>query len=227
MENNSNTSTQPETPPAATGPNVAELQAQLEEGKKQREGLLRDLQQERSKRQELETKLTPPAPSAANPDVKDDELGQVLKPYIEPVAKKAAAAEKELENLRLEKAQNFLTGKLGKSWESIEADRDFQDKMTQVIRKYGVTGNVYDMTVRAYELLQLESVRVKEEERARAAAASSTASIPPGTGAVSTTSAKKYTAHEFDKLHPKEFGALSQKGDFRKLPDGSFEYIPR
>lgn len=227
MENNSNTPTQPVATPAVTGPSVTELQAQMEELKKQSEGRLRDLQQERAKRQELETKLTSPAPSSVNTDVTDDELGKVLKPYIEPVAKEAAAAKQELEHMRLEKAQNYLTAKMGKTWDAIETDRDFQDKMTQVIRKYGVTGNVYDMTVRAYELLQLEGVRTKEEERTRAAAAAHTASLPTGTGAVTTSTAKKYTAEEFDRLPAKEFGALSTKGDFRKLPDGSFEYSSR
>lgn len=228
MEQNTNTPTQPEIP-AATGPTVAELQAQLEEAKKQSEGRLRDLQQERTKRQELEARAFSPASSPATPDVTEDELGKVLKPYLEPVAKRAANAEKELELIRYEKTQKYLESKTGKSWDAIEADRDFQDKLTQVVRKYGLTGNVYDMTVRAYDLMELESLKSKEVERVRAASAAQSQTIPSGTGSGSSNSsgAKKYTAEEFNKLPPLEFGKLSDVGGFRKLPDGTFEYTPR
>lgn len=228
MDQPNNTQIQPEPTPAATGPTVAELQAQMDELKKQSEGRLRDLQQERAKRQELESKVASATSPVVNPVVTDDELGQVLKPYIAPVAREAAEAKKELEQMRLEKTQKYLENKTGKSWDVIEADRDLQDKLTQVIRKYGVTGNVYDMTVRAYELLQLENLQSKETEKARAAAAASAQSLPTGTGNVSSSSAaKKYTAEEFNRISGKEFGSMDKAGSFRKLPDGSFEYTPR
>jgi hypothetical protein len=227
METNSNSQIQPDATLPAAEPTAAELKAQLEEIKNQSEGRLRDLQQERAKRQELEARVASATSSVVKPDVTDDELGRVLKPYIEPVAKEAATAKQELEQMRIEKTQNYLQSKTGKSWDAIEADREFQDKMTQVIRKYGVTGNVYDMTVRAYELLQLEDLKTKEAERARAASAAQNATLPSGTGTVSSSSSKKYSAEEFNRMAPSEFGNLSTKGNFRKLPDGSFEYNPR
>jgi hypothetical protein len=224
-----NTQPQPDaSSPVAAGPSAAELQAQLEEYKKQSEGRLRDLQQERARRQELEARLSSPAPSAAKPDVTEDELAKVLHPYIAPVAKQAAEAQAELETLRVEKAKTYLSEKTGKSWNVIESDHEFQDKMHQIVRKYGVTGNTYERTQRAYELFELENLRTKEVERVRAAQTASAASLPSGTGKpTSSTNAKKYTGEEFNRLPASEFGNMSDKGDFRKLPDGTFEYTPR
>lgn len=222
-----NTSTQSNASPVPPGPTVAELQAKLDEAQRQSEGRLRDLQQERAKRQELETHISS-ASSAAKPDVTHDELGQVINPYTAPIAAKADAALKELEQLRLEKTQAYLANKTGKTWDQIEADKSFQDKLNSVIRKYGVSGNVYDMTVRAYELMQLEDLRAKEEERQRAETAGTVASLPTGTGVIApSTSSKKYSADEFNAMSPREFGNLSKSGDFRKLPDGTFEYKSR
>lgn len=221
-----NTQTPPEATPAAAGPTAAELQAQLDEVKKQSEGRLRDLQQERARRQELEASRTSAAPSADNKtDVTENELDSVLKPHI---AKHVAPLAAELENLRVEKAQNFLASKTGKSWEAIETDTEFQSKMMQVARKYGITGNVYDRTVRAYELLELENLKTKEIEKERASKAAATASLPTGTGrAASPTGGKRYSAEEFHRLPASEFGNLNDNGNFRKLPDGTFEYTPR
>lgn len=229
MENtDTNTQTQPPAAPVASGSKEAELQAKVAELEKAREGLIRDVQHERARRQELETHIqNPPAPPAAQPGVTDDELGKVLKPYIAPVAKEAAEAKQELQALRLEKAQSYLEKATGKSWAQIEADHDFQSRMNQVIKKYGVTGNVYDMTVRAHELMKLEDLKAKEEDRARAASVAQVQSLPSGTGSVSTSSTKKYSADEFNRLNPLEFGNLADTGDFRKLPDGTFEYTPR
>jgi hypothetical protein len=220
-----NSQPQPEATPASAGPSADELKAQLDEMKKQSEGRLRDLQQERAKRQELEARYSSPAPSAAQPDVTEDELAKVLKPHIQQHVAPLAA---ELENLRVEKAQKYLETKTGKNWDAIEADREFQDRLHQVIRKYGVTGNIIERTERAYELLELENLRSKEAERVRAAQAASTQSLPSGTGkAASNASGKRYAANEFDGMSAREFADLSKKGDFRKLPDGSFEYNPR
>lgn len=221
MENqDSNSQPQPEAAPVVAGPSATELQAQLDEIKKQSEGRLRDLQQERAKRQEYEARLASAASPAENPGVKEDELGQVLKPYIAPIAQ-------ELEAMRLEKAQNYLVEKTGKQWHEIEADHELQDKLGQVIRKYGVTGNVYDKTTRAYELMQLEALKSKEEERSRVASAAQAQSLPSGMGKPTVSKGKSYTADEFANMSPREFGQMSKSGDFRKLPDGSFEFTPR
>jgi hypothetical protein len=225
-EQDVNTQSQPTETPAATGPNVAEIQAELERVRKESEGRLRDLQAERNKRQEYEQRLNSPAPSAVKPD--EDELGTVLKPYIAPIKRQAEEAVKELETMRHEKAQNYLTSKTGKAWEELNGDTVFQDRMAGVVRKYGITGNIFDMTVRAYELMQLEDLKAKEVERVRLAQASQTASLPSGTGSVApATASKKYTAAEFSALPAREFAALEKSGDWRKLPDGSFEHLPR
>jgi predicted DNA-binding protein (UPF0251 family) len=227
MDNaNGNTQT-PAAPPAPlAGPTVEELQAKAVELEKSREGLLRDLQEERRRRQELESRATPPAPSAAKEDVSQDELGKVLEPYIKPLKNQVDVAHKELESLRVEKAQNFLSGKTGKKWADIEADKGFQEKMFQVVNKYGVSGNVYDKTVRAFELMELEDLRTKDAERSRQAEAARAGSLPSGSPAAPVTNGKEYSADEFDRMDTSEFDALSSKGNFRKV-DGKFVYTPR
>lgn len=227
MAQDENTQTQPAPgTPAATGPTVAELQAQLDEIKKQSEGRLRDLQSERARRQELEQRIpSTPAPSAAQTtDENVDELGKVLTPYTAPIVKKVAIVEQELEALRYEKTQNFLVQKTGKTWDQIEADKDLQSRLIEVSRKYGVGGNIYDRTVRAYELMELENIRAKEVERNRAAAAATTSSLPTGSPAPTTSSAKEYTAEEFKRMPVSEFDRLSLEGGFRKTADGKFVY---
>lgn len=227
MENvNGNTQTPPAPPAPPAGPSLEDLQAQKAELEKSREGLLRDLQEERRKRQELESRASSSASSAGKEDVTQDELGKVLDPYIRPLKQNVEAANKELEMLRLEKAQTFLANQLGKKWEDIEADRDFQSKMIQVANKYGVSGNIYDRTVRAYELVQLEDLRAKEAERARAAKAQAAASMPVGAPAAPVSSGKEYSLTEFDRMSPSEFDALSSKGDFKKI-DNKIVYVPR
>lgn len=214
-------------PPVVTGPTVAELQAQLDELKKQSEGRLRDLQSERVRRQELEQRLppVPPVPSPGpNNDAPVDELGNVLKPYTAPIAKAVAGLSQELDSIRVEKTQNFLVQKTGKTWAQIEADKDFQSRMFEMVNKYGISGNVYDRTVRAYELMELEDIRTKEVERTRAATVAAGAGLPSGTPPPATPANKEYTAEEFKRMPLAEFDKLSAEGGFRKTPEGKFVY---
>jgi hypothetical protein len=220
--NDVNTQAQP-VPPVSAGPSADELRVELERVRKESEGRLRDLQAERAEKQELKARLTTPAPSA----VKQDELGEVLQPYIAPVAKAAREAQQELDGIRLEKAQSYLASKTGKSWEELQADTVFQDRLNSVVRKYGLSGNVYDIATKGYELMQLEDLKNKEVERARAANTANVGSLPSGTGVVSAVTSKKYTSDEFDAMSPSDFGRLEKSGNFRRLDDGSFEYIPR
>lgn len=225
---NSNAQT-PEVPTPATpaGPSLEEIQAKVTELEKAREGLIRDVQQERAKRQELEARLSqPPASSPAQPDVNQDELAKVLNPYLAPVVKQVEAANKELETLRLEKAQSYLSTKMGKTWDQIETDTAFQDKLLSVVRKYGVSGNIYDRTVRAYELLQLEDLKAKEADRIRAAQAASVQSLPSGAPPASSSAAREYSAEEFNRMGANDFDLLSSKGSFRKDASGKFVYTP-
>src|SRR5688572_10872402 len=96
MSENENTNVQtPAAPPATPAVNVEEIKAQMQaESNKQREGILRDLQNERAKRQELEARIQPPASPPANRDVSRDELGKVLDPYMAPIRKMADEAQK-------------------------------------------------------------------------------------------------------------------------------------
>jgi hypothetical protein len=223
--NDTNAQAQPTPAPVAAGPTAAELQAQLDEIKKQSEGRLRDLQNERAKRQELEAQINIPASPAANSGVTDDELGRVLKPYIEPLHKKTAELEARYAD---EKALNYLSTKTGKSVEAVLSDTTLQDKLMGTARKWGLTGDSFTVSKRAYELMELEDLRQKEADRARSASAASATTLPTGTGPVSTgRTVKKYSAAEFDVMSPREFGELSNSGDFRKLPDGTFEHISR
>lgn len=218
----SNTQAASAAPATPAAPTAEELQARLAELERQSEGRLRDLQEERRKRQELEQRLSPPAPSAAQPDVQDDEVAKIVAPHIrrhvEPLAQ-------ELESLRLEKAQNYLVQKTGKNWDSIENDRAFQDKMLQVVKKYGVSGNIYDKTVRAYELMELETLREKEAERARAAQVAQNTSLPSGAPPAPVTNQTSFSAEEFNRMPISTFDAMSKEGKFLKQADGSFVHV--
>jgi hypothetical protein len=220
---------QPPVPPVSPGSTVEELQARIAELERQSEGRLRDLQHERTKRQEVEQRyvVSAPSPEPIQPDVTHDELGKVLNPYIAPLQKQVAAANQELEQLRMEKAQNYLVQKTNKSWDAIEADQDFQSKLLNVVRKYGITGNVYERTTRAYDLMQLEDLRARQQEQQRAASVAASASMPTALPPQPASSMKQYSAEEFNRMPSSEFAAMSSKGDFRKNPDGTFSFISR
>lgn len=233
MDENSNPQANA-APPVATGPTVAELQAQLEEIKKQSEGRLRDLQQERDKRQELQQAQLAAASPAVTPapGVTDDELGKVLKPYIEPTLKAVAEMQKERAAEKAQQEENqalsYLASQTKTTVEEVLKNKDLQDKLIGVARKWNLVGDSYTVSKRAYELMELENLKTKEDERVRNASAARSASLPTGTGSsVSTSSAKQYSAEEFNKLPAKLFGDMADKGHFRKLPDGSFDYTPR
>lgn len=229
MENTSvnNANTQTQSVPDAAGINAVELQAELERVKKESEGRLRDLQAERSKRQELELRNQPPASSTENTtDVNQDELGKVLNPYIAPVVKKT---EEIAQNYYHDKAKDHLVNKTGKTWDDLQADISFQNRMVQTVRKWGLQGNTYDVTVKAYELMQLEDLKVREADRARASNAANNASLPNGTAPAPVGTGREYTSDEFNGMSKRvggEYDVLSQKGTFRKVGD-KFVYTPR
>lgn len=216
----------PPVPPA--GMSVEEMQAKLADLEKARDGLIRDVQQERMKRQELEQRMVQPSASSAVKPHEQDELGTVLNPYIGPVAKRVEAVSNELESLRLEKAQNYLVSKTGKSWDQIETDTVFQDKLLSTARKYGLDPrlNIYERTTRAYELLQLEELRAKEADKARAAAAAANANVPTTIPSSSASGKKEYDANEFSQMSHQEYDKLVAQGRFTKTAEGKFVFIP-
>jgi hypothetical protein len=222
---NSNTQTQQPVPPAPpAGQSVEEVKAQLQaEFDKTREGLIRDLQQERAKRQELESRLQPPAPSPANQDVSQDELAKVLNPYLAPVLKETAAIRAQLEE---ERAKSVLSTRAGKSWKEIEADKGLQEKLTDVARRYRLAGSSDQVVVKAYDIMELEDLKAKQAERERTTQAASQASMPSGAPPAPAVSGTKYSADSFNKMHWKQFDELSSKGSFRKVGD-EFIYTPK
>jgi hypothetical protein len=232
QENGSAQVQPPVETPAATGPNVAELQAKLAELERQSEGRLRDLQAERTKRQELEQRVNvaPASSTGAQPDVKDDELFNVVAPVIDkhPLVRQLLA---DREASIQEKAKLFLETKTGKKFDDLQNDVTFQDKLTQSVRKYGMGKDLYDTTVRAYENMkrdeELEQYRAEKAEAARLKAASSQGTLPTGNPPAPVQHGKAYSADEFNGMAPREFDRLSREGSFRKASDGTFVYTPR
>lgn len=224
----SNTQTQP-VPPVSTGLTVEELQAQLDVAKKESEGRLRDLQGERTRRQELEQRLeNPPAPSPGpQPDAKKDEVAELLNPYLAPVAKQAAEAAKFAQTYYQDKAVDFLAQKTGKSKDEILADTDLQNKLIATAQKWRFMGNVYDVTQRAYEALELEGLKVKETERTRTANASANSGLPSGAPPPPPTSSREFSQQEWTDLPKHEYAKLEQSGTFRQNEAGKIVYTPK
>jgi hypothetical protein len=108
------------------------------------------------------------------PDVNNVELANLISPVVAPmIAAQTSAFE----------AKQFLSSKVGKSWNELANDRDFQSKLETTISKYGISGSYYDVAVKAYEAMkrdeELETYRKREAERS-AASVPSTSSLPAG-----------------------------------------------
>ena len=224
MPDNSNTPAQSvATPPTAAEPTSAELQAKIAELEKQSEGRLRDLQSERQKRQELETKSTPTAPASSapvSPDVMQDELGKVLNPYFAPVMERVKKAEAFVANTYRDKALDHLSSKTGKSKEAVVADKDLDSKLTSIVKRYALTGNVYDVTVRAVDIMELENLREAEAERKRSAGASANSSLPTGMAPAPVVGAREYSEEDWSAMPLPEYEKLSQSGSFVQSKEG-------
>lgn len=227
-EENGITQTAPQsTPPtAAAQPSPAELQAKIAELEKQSEGRLRDLQSERERRQVAESKLNPPASVPQN-DVSQDELGKVLKPYLAPIEERAKKAEAFVANTYRDKALEHLASKTGKSRESVVNDKDLDDKLTSIVKRYGFNGNVYDVTVKAYEIMELENLRAQESERKRIASATGSASLPTGTAAPTVASGKEFSEDDFNALPMAEYEKLANAGSFVQNKEGKIVFTPK
>jgi hypothetical protein len=221
--------------PTSTGPSLEDIQAKVAELERAREGLIRDVQHERSKRKELEQRFAAPAPSASSPvtqDVKEeDELAKVLKPYIAPLEAEARQATAQLQRMQAEaERQNalaFLSNKTKKSIEEIVSDKSLQERLVATANKWGLSGSLTAVTQRAYELMEMENAKAKDVEAARNVTVASTQTLPVGTPPSPAKTAKQYGADEFNRLSTQEFDRLSQTGSFRKSPDGTFVYTPR
>lgn len=220
----------PTPPPVPAGPSVAELQARLADLEKASEGRLRDLQAERQKRQELEARLIPPAPSAAKPDVEDDQVFQVVAPAIErhPVVRRLIA---DNEQMAKDKAIQYLETKTGKPWSELEKDATFQDKLNAASMRYGAGRNHYETAVRAFENMkrdeELESYRAKDAERTRANTAAGGQSLPPGAPPASVQGGRTWTIQDWKaNVSKHEYGQLAETGDIT-VKDGMVIHTPR
>jgi hypothetical protein len=216
MENeNSNSQTAPVNVPTSAG-NTDESQVnRLAELERKSEGLLRDLQAERAKRQELEARLvTPAAPSPApQQDVNNAELASLIQPVVAPmIAAHSAAFE----------AKQFLSSKVGKPWNELANDRDFQAKLESTINKYGISGDYYNVAVKAYEAMkrdeELETYRKREAAAAQAAQPSST-SLPSGAPPEPAKSNIEYDVESWKRLPVSEYDRLFALGAVRKVGD--------
>lgn len=217
-----NTQTAPATPAPSTAPNVDELQVRLAELERQSEGRLRDLQQERQKRQELEQRLA--APPAA-PIVEEDEVSKLIRPYVAPALAEAAEAKKLMTEYYHDKAWGFLTAKTGKTRAQLQADTDFQHKMTSVVNKFGLRGNINEVTEQAYELMELEALKAKEQERTRTSNIVNSQPLAGGNPPI-PTSAREYDNDSWKRLPGSEYDKLSREGSFKKVGD-KIVYTPQ
>lgn len=237
MENqevSSNVQATPEaqTPPAS-GNQDAQLAARVAELERSNEGRLRELQEERRKRQELEQRLSsvPASPAAPEFGVEpQDEVAKVLNPYLAPIKKQAEEAYKvtqmQLEKYREDAAYSFLAEKTGKSRKQIESDTDFQQRLVSTAKKWGFVGPIDEVARKAYEAMELEDLRTQHQEKAKAAQVAANASLPAGAPPAPVSNGKEYSVTEFSGMSPREFDELERKGNFRKVGD-KFVYTPR
>ena len=231
---NSNVQATPQMPvaatPPSTGPSLEDLQAKVAELERAKEGLIRDVQHERSKRQELETR--PASQPVQQPQaVEQDEMGRILNPYVAPVASRAEEAYKMskqlMDNYHRDQALNFLSQKTGKKAADVMADTNLQQRLTSIATKWNLVGPMHEVAEKAYELMELEDLRAKEAERTRSqAVASANTTLVGGTPPAPTVQGQEYSADSFSRLPASEFDRLSQTGSFRKVGD-KFVYTPR
>ncbi len=225
---NSNTQAAPlATPPSptSTGPSLEDLQAKVADLEKAREGLIKDVQHERSKRQELESRIAPPVAQAPSPSTDaNDELDTVLAPHLEkrlkPIASKLEALLAQSEK---ERALSYLSSKTKRSSEEILRDTQFQERLQATANKWGLGGSLSEVTARALELMEMEDMSKKAAVEAANAARNanivSQQTLVGGTPAAASSAAREMSASEFAAMSPAEFDKLSQTGNFRKVGD--------
>lgn len=230
MESNELTQTPPAAPVPPAGKTVEQLQAEMDSLKRESDGRLRDLQNERSKRQELEAKLTPVVPTVEALEGPQDELGKLITPYIAAQVKPLQAKLKVAEDLAArtleDKAMEHLVSKSGKSKQQIMEDRAFQDSLVGIAKRYGFTGNTYDVTVKAYEIMELEKVRAEMTESRRVTDAAANSSIPAGTPPPPVANAKEWDESTWSEMPLHEYEQYASKGSFHQSKDGKIVFTP-
>jgi hypothetical protein len=235
MENevtSGNTQATPEAaPPASTGQQI-DYAARAAEIQRESEGRLRDLQEERRKRQELEQRLAsipvsptvPPAEMAVEPQ---DDVAKVLNPYLAPIKKQAEEALKLQKELMAQKqredAIQFLSERTGKTRAQLAADSGLLERLDKVAQKWGFVGSFDQVARKAYEAMELEDFRTQQQEKAKGSQVAAQASLPAGAPPASVSSGREMSADEFNRLPPREFDRMAREGSFRKV-DGKFVY---
>lgn len=236
---NSELSSNPQATPDVAAPqsagNQPDLAARVAELEKSNEGRLRDLQEERRKRQELEQRLSsvPASPAVRPAEVAvepQDEVAKVLNPYLVPIRKQAEEALRMQQALlaqrQEEAAYQYLAEKTGKTRKQIEADTEFQQRIIATGKKWGFVGPPDEVIRKAYDAMELEEFRNKQTEKERSVQTSAQASLPAGAPPAPVSNSREMSADEFSRLPAREFERMASQGSFRKV-DGKFVYTPQ
>jgi hypothetical protein len=208
------------------GPSVEDRLAELERANK---GLIGELQKEREKRHTLEAQITSTATTQpdANPQVQPgqavvDEVGRVVNPYVEPVAKSVSALELKFEK---EQAINVLAEKSGKRAFEIRNDTDFLKQLDDVTNKYSIGGSLSQRANAAYDIWKMQQGQQQNNEATRTEVVSQQSPLQQGTQPVSGSGAFVMSSEEFTKMDPKRYTEYESKGSFRKDGD-KFVFTP-
>jgi len=211
-------------PPVAAGPTAVELQAKIAELERQSEGRLRDLQQERQKRQEYESRMS--APVAQPAPEQDSALREVVDPFVAPVRKQAEEAMRYVNEMKEKDAWNSFALRASRPVAELREDKALQDRLLATAMKYGITGTLEQQLLRTYELVELEDLRTKDTERKRDATIAKSQPLGGGT-TPAPASSRSYSAQEFKVMSSAEYDKLSRIGGFKKDANGQFVYTPQ
>lgn len=227
MDQSTNTQAQQNAAPTSTGPTIEELQAKLAETERAKEGLIREAQEQRAKRHELEQRLAQPASPPAQESGADGELRNVLSPVLSPIEKKVDQAHAYIQTMERERTINYLAAQTGRKPEEILADTAFQDKLAAIANRWELQGDMFSVAKKALELTRLEDLQKAEHERNRSSVVASQQTLSGGIAPAPAASAKVFSADQFSQMSSREFDQMSRSGDFRKNSDGTFSYSPR
>lgn len=195
------------TVPSSTGNNeeIAKVNARLEELERANKGLLRDLQSEREKRQQLEARPNPVP--VGNPVGGPDPVADVLKPYVAPLE---AEIQKLKDEREVGKALKFIAKQEKLDEDDVIQSAVFKD-LVEVAKKHNLRGmSPLDEAKAAYQLLnaerQAKATAEKAAEAARNTSISSNSSVVSGQP-VYNSGPRSFTRAEISAMSLDEYRA--------------------